>query len=125
MVASVRRPGAGPQDAVLHKQQDPSSRSLSPNLRQLFQQLWRTGFGTFRGVHFRDGDPLFDPPFHVVRKARTTEQAWPHRGSLAAEFTLKREHIRFIEELVAAGNGVVDIKVVKGLPVDLDIHEQA
>jgi hypothetical protein len=103
---------------------DANARSLSPHLRHLFHRIWRMGYGTIRGVHFRDGDPLSDPPFHPVRKARLSEEAWPRRESATADFALKREHLRFIEELAAAGTGVVDIKVVNGLPVDLEIHEQ-
>jgi hypothetical protein len=83
------------------------------------------GYGTIRGVHFRDGDPLFDPPFDVIRKVRTAEKAWPHHDSGAGDFVLTREHLRCIEELAASRNGIVDIKVVNGLPVDLDIHERS
>ncbi len=103
---------------------DATARSLSPNLLHLFHRMWRMGYGTIRGVHFRDGDPLLDPPFLPVRKARLTEAAWPCRESAPADFALKREHVRFLEELAATGTGVVDIKVVKGLPADLDIYEQ-
>jgi len=98
----------------------PKSRSLSPNLRYIFDYMWRMGYGTIRGLHVRDGDLLLDPPFHPVRKARLSEDAWPRCKSAHPDYALKREHIRFSEEIA----GVVDIKVVKGLPVDLDIHEQ-
>jgi hypothetical protein len=104
---------------------DPNGRSLSPNLRPLLQCMRQMGYGTIRGVHFRDGDPLFDPPFDVIRKVRTAEKAWPHRDSVAGVFELTCEHLRFIEELAASRNGIVDIKVVNGLPVDLDIHERS
>lgn len=113
------------QDRCRPTRADATAGSFSPNLRRLFLYMRRIGFGTLRGVHFRDGDPLFDPPFDVIRKVRTAEKAWPHHDSVVGEFVLTREHLRFIEELAASRNGIVDIKVVNGLPVDLDIHEQS
>jgi len=104
---------------------DATAGSLSPNLRHLFHVAWRMGYGTIRGVYFRDGDPLLAPPFQLVRKARLTQEAWSHRDSAPAEYALRREHVRFMQELATTGTGVVDIKVVNGLPVDLDIHEQS
>jgi len=113
-----------PDDRRRQPGDDAKSRSQSPNLRRLLHCMRQMGYGTIRGVHFRDGDPLFDPPIDVVRKIRTAEKAWPHRDSVAGEFVLTHEHRRFIAELAATGIGVVDIKVVNGLPVDLDIHER-
>lgn len=104
---------------------DVNDRSRSPNLRRLLQRMRQMGYGAIRGVHFRDGAPLFDPPFDVIRKVRTAEKAWPHRKPAAEEFVLTNEHLRFIDELAATGSGVVDIKVVNGLPVDLEIHERS
>lgn len=112
-----RPPGAGAA-AV------PTSRSLSPNLHYIFDYMWRMGYGTIRGLHVRDGDLLLDPPFLPVRKARLSEEAWPRRKSANADYPLKREHIRFHEELVAFGTGVVNVKVVSGMPVNLDLYEQ-
>jgi hypothetical protein len=114
-----------PDDRRRPPDDDANGRSFSPNLRRLFLCMRQKGYGTFRGVHFRDGDPLFDPPFDVIRKVRTAEKVWPHRNSVAGEFVLSSEHRRFIDELAATGSGVVDIKVVNGLPVDLDIHERS
>ena len=102
----------------------PTSRSLSPNLRHVFDDMWRMGYGTIRGIHVRDGDLLLDPLFLPVRKVRLSEEAWPRQKSAQADYALKREHIRFLEEITAISTGVVDVKFVKGLPVDLDIYEQ-
>lgn len=114
-----------PDDRRRPPDNDANGQSHSPNLHRLFLCMRQLGYGTFRGVHFRDSDPHFDTPFQVIRKIRTAEKAWPHRDSVAADFVLTREHLRFIEELVATGTGVVDIKVVNGLPVDLEIYEQS
>lgn len=102
----------------------PTSRSLSPNLRYIFDYMWCMGYGIIRGIHVCDGDPQLTPPFFPVRKARLSEEAWSRRESTNADYQLTREHIRFQEELAALGTGVVDVKVVAGMPVDLDLHEQ-
>ena len=43
---------------------------FSENLRYVFNRMWRMGYGTVRGLHFRDGEPVLDPPFDVVRTVR-------------------------------------------------------
>ncbi|MBU4399171.1 MAG: hypothetical protein KKE86_07530 [Planctomycetes bacterium] len=90
----------------------------------MFDYMWRMGYGIIRGIHVRDGDPQLTPPFFPVRKARLSEEAWSRRESANADYQLTREHIRLQEELAALGTGVVDVKVVSGVPVDLDLHEQ-
>lgn len=101
-----------------------SSRSLSRNLQQLFWRIWRLGFGTISGVPFRDGDPAPSSHVRAVRKALLGQRPWPHCDDDAEHFLLKQEHCRFIEELAISNTGMVDIKVMNGLPIALDIHEQ-
>lgn len=98
---------------------------FSPNVRYAFQRMWRLGYGTFRGVHVRDGDLLLTPTFRVVRTARFPEAATNRHSAVASTVPLKREHVAFQRELAAIGNGVIDlIKVHDGLPVALEINEQ-
>jgi hypothetical protein len=94
---------------------------FSPNVRYAFQRMWRLGYGTFRGVHVRDGDLQLDTPFRVVRSVRFPDEATTRRD-LAP---VKREHFAFQRELKTIGTGVIDvIKVHDGLPVGLEIDEQ-
>lgn len=102
----------------------PTSQSLSPNVRHLFDCMWHMGYGTIRGIHVRDSDLLLDPPFFLVRKARLSGGSWPRRANANADYALSREHVRFLEEVTAIGTCVIDVKVHDGLPVDLDIHGQ-
>lgn len=102
-----------------------SSGSLSPNLLRLLERMRRIGFGTIRGLHVRAGDPLFDPPFQIIRVHRTTEPAPSRTPAQTHGFALKREQTRFAEILAEIGNGVIDlIKVHEGLPTVVEIHEQ-
>ncbi len=98
---------------------------LSAGMRQLCGAMWHMGYGTVANIHFRDGDLLDEPPFEIIRRARTKENAWPHYDAPSADFIPKHEHFRLVEELKRTGSGTVDIKVVNGLPVDLEIHERA
>lgn len=93
-----------------------------PDLRYAFQRMWQLEYGTFRGVHVRDGLILLDPPFRVVRSARFSEAAAQKRSG---SFPPRKEHFAFQRELVAIGDGVIEvIKVHDGLPVGLEIDEQ-
>ena len=98
---------------------------FSENLRYIFARMWRMGYGTVRGLHFRDGEPLLDPPFDVVRTVRLPAASPPRPLAVSLQCPVKREHFAFQQELAAMGTGVIDvIKVHDGLPVGLEIHEQ-
>lgn len=104
---------------------DATAGSLSPNLRRLFNRMWRLGYGTFRGLHVRAGDPLFDPPPLVVRMARCDATSTTRHEASNPDFVLKREHLAFQRELASIGNGVIDvIKVHDRLPVGFEMREQ-
>ena len=98
---------------------------FSDNLRYVFDRMWRMGYGTIRGLSFRDGDPLLDPPFSVVRVVRLPDSSPPRQLTITSQCPANREHFAFQQELAAIGTGVIDvIKVHDGLPVGLEIHEQ-
>jgi hypothetical protein len=97
----------------------------SANLRRLLERMRRLGFGVIRGLHVRDGDPQFEPPFTIIRVARLTEAAEKPRGA-PAEFMLNGEQRALQRQLALVGTGVIDtIKVHDGLPVHLEIQESA
>lgn len=99
--------------------------SLSAGMRRLCNVMWRMGYGAVIGVHFHRGDLSDDPPYEIIRRVRTTENFWPHYSAPDADFVPKREHIRLVEELERTGTGTMDIKVVNGLPVDLEIKTRS
>lgn len=114
-----------PDDPRRRKKPDATAGSLSPNLRRLFNRMWRLGYGTFRGLHVRAGDPQFDPPPIVVRMARCDATSTARHEASNLDFVLKREHLAFQQELAAIGDGVIDvIKVHDRLPVGLEMREQ-
>ena len=95
---------------------------IPKELQIAFQRMWRLGFGAFHHVHVREGRLVLDPPFRVVRHARfSNARAKPHGSALA----LQKEHLAFQREIVAIGNGVIEVvKIHEGLPVDLEIDER-
>ena len=99
--------------------------SFSPNLRRVFNRMWHLGYGTFRGLHVRDGDPLLDPPPIVVHMCRCDAASTTRHEAVVPDFVVKREHLAFQQELAAIGDGVIDvIKVHDRLPVCLEMREE-
>lgn len=104
---------------------DATAGSFSPSLRYVCERAWRLGYGIFRGLHVRAGDPLLDPPPIVVRMFRCDAASTTNHEAVVPDFVMKREHLAFQQELAAIGDGVIDvIKVHDRLPVSLEIHEQ-
>jgi len=72
------------------------------------------------------GNPVFDPPPLVVRTVRLSESDSCAPKPAREDFSLNRQQIALVRQLAAIHTGVVDvIKVHDGLPVGLEIHEQA
>lgn len=100
--------------------------SPSPNLRRLLQRMRKLGFGLIRGLHVRNGDPIFDPPFSVVCTIRLADDADDSPRTIAGDFVMNRAQRALQRQLAIIDYGVVDvIKVHDGLPVNLEFRESA
>lgn len=100
--------------------------SPSPNLRRLLERMWTLGFGHIRGLHIRNGDPVFDPPFTVVCTIRLPNDGADRPQIIPGEFVMNRAQRALQRQLALIGNGVIDvIKVHDGLPVNLEFRESA
>jgi len=99
--------------------------SFSPTFRYVCERAWRLGYGIFRGLHVRAGDPLLDPPPIVVHMFRCDAANTTKNEAVVPAFVVKREHLAFQQELAAIGDGVIDvIKVHDRLPVCLEMREE-
>lgn len=98
--------------------------SLSPNQQRLLERMQRLGFGTIRGLHVRNGEPRFDPPFEITRTARLPGNNAARPELALTDFVLKQEQSSFFAELIAINNGIVEqLKVQDGLPVWMEVRE--
>lgn len=100
--------------------------SPSPNLRRLLERMWKLGFGIIRGLHVRNGDPVFDPPFSIVCSIRLADDGMDRPRTISGEFVMNRAQRALQRQLALIGTGVIDvIKVHDGLPVNLEFRESA
>jgi hypothetical protein len=114
-----------PDDRRRRATPDATAGSLSPNLRYVCERAWRLGYGTFRGLHVRAGDPLLDPPPTVVHTFRCDAATTTKHEAPIPDFVIKREHLAFQQTLAAIGDGVIDVvKVHDHIPVVLEMGEQ-
>lgn len=98
--------------------------SLSPNQRKLLERMQRLGFGIIRGLHVRNGEPDFEPPFEIARTVRLPGNNSARREVELKDFVLKQEQASFFAELIAIGDAVIEnIKVQDGLPVWMEVRE--
>lgn len=100
---------------------DPTMRNLTPARQRLLSLMQRLCFGTIHNLHFRAGDPVFEPPPRVVRRKKNGGTNQPRPQANAGDFALKLEWVEFFHDLDAMGDGVILlIEVAHGLPI---IHE--
>jgi hypothetical protein len=86
--------------------------------------MWTLGFGTIRGLHVRNGDPVFDPPFTIVYTIRLPDDGSDRPLFVPGEFVMNRAQRALQRQLAIIGTGVIDvIKVHDGLPVNLEFRE--
>lgn len=104
----------------------PTMRSLSPAQRRLVEEFQRLNFGFIRNLQFRDGEPLFDPPFQPIRTIRLPGDNQPRAELGSDDFVLKREVVEFLNLLRELGSGFIEvIKIQHGLPVQVEVREVA
>jgi hypothetical protein len=118
----VIKVGVSPHESVAHRRD--TKCSLSSNQRRLLERMQQLGFGTIRGLHVRNGEPQFDPPFEITRTARLPGNNAARPELALNDFVLKRAQTSFFEELMAINDGIIEqLKVQDGLPVWIEVRE--
>lgn len=101
-----------------------SKLSLSPARRRLVELAQRIGFGQICDLHFRNGDPVADPPPRIERYIKIGGK---NSGALEGElddFQIKKNWVEVFNYLDAQQEGVVRVLVIKhGLPFALTVDE--
>jgi hypothetical protein len=99
--------------------------SLSPNRRRLLELMQQLNFGQLRSLIIRGGDPVFDPPPHVVREVKFGRENGARPEEKLADFLLKSQVVELLHEFDRLQNGTIDIEVKHGLPFRMIVTEAA
>src|SRR5690606_520613 len=98
--------------------------SLSPNEQRFCRRMQQTGYGAFRNVPVRGGEPQFEPPFVTVTKLRLPRGPAFRPESVSDDFLLKRNVVEFFEYVRSLETGLIEtLKIQDGLPVDVEFVE--
>lgn len=91
---------------------------------RLLRLMQRINFGRIEGLVVRDGQPIFDPPPHIVREIKFGGENGPRREVGKSDFALKAQVRELLAQLEALGEGVVPCLEVKhGLPFRMIVEE--
>jgi len=97
---------------------------LTANQGQLVAKMQWLNFGHIDGLHFLNGDPLFEPPPRIIREFKFVRENGSRPEAAKADFALKAEVIDLFAQLEALGNGVVTrLEVKHGIPFRMIIEE--
>lgn len=97
---------------------------LSPPRQRMVLMYRRAGFGTAFDLLIRNGEPVFDPPFRIVRRKKNTGNGTTPPEPTSDDFVLKIEWVEYFREMDAIGTGVIlKTEISNGLPVMHEVEE--
>jgi hypothetical protein len=97
---------------------------LSEPRKRLVELMQSLGHGQIQDLDLRDREPVLDPPPSVVREIKLGGTSGPRPEVDTADFLLKSEVIELFEYFDQAGNGTIDLLVIKhGLPFRMSVKE--
>ena len=100
--------------------------SLTPSQQLLLTEMQRINYGRIEGLIVRDGEPVLDPPPHVVREVKFGGENGPRPEAAKEDFALKAQVRDLFAQLEAMGCGVVRcIEIKHGLPFRMQVEEDA
>lgn len=121
MVTSAAAPDGG-----RNKPPHISKQSLSASRSGLVSLMQRINFGRLEALHFRDGEPVFNPTPRLRREIKFTGENGPRRHLSSADFMLKQQVVELFDYFDQQRDGVVDVLEIKhGLPFRMVVTEEA
>src|SRR5690606_18650039 len=94
---------------------------LSPARQRLVEMAERLGFGTIFGLHYKLGEPIFDPHPRIVRRVKIGARRAVRSCS---NYILKAAWHELFSEFDRTRSGIVEsLKVADGIPVLFDFEE--
>jgi hypothetical protein len=97
--------------------------SLTPAVAHLIELLQAVNFGRIEALTVRGGQPVFDPPPHVVQKIKMGADNSPRPECGYADFWLKGGIIELLGIMERLRNGKIRaIEIRCGLPVSAEVE---
>lgn len=100
--------------------------SLSSPRRQLLQLFQRINFGRIEHLHFRGGEPLFNPTPQIAREIKLGGENGPRPELGKEDFLLKQQVVELLVYLDEQQSGEIEVLEVKhGLPFRMTVREES
>lgn len=97
---------------------------LPSGRRNLVQIMQRLFFGRIERLHFRDGQPIFDPAPRLVREHKFGAENQPRPDWTTGDFLIKAKVLELFTEIDRLGTGIITlIEVKNGLPFRMFIAD--
>ena len=97
--------------------------SLAPALARLIELMQALNFGRVEALTIRSGQPVFDPPPHIIQKIKMGADNGPRPEMDYVDFRLKDGIIELLEIIARLHDGAIrTIEVRCGLPVSAEIQ---
>lgn len=98
--------------------------SLSPLRARLIELMQRINYGRIERLTVCQGEPIFDPPPHVIRDIKFGGENGPRAEVAKSDFALKAQVRDLFTQLEALGDGVIPcIEIQRGLPFRMTVEE--
>lgn len=106
------------QNPVTHKS------SLTDSQARLVELMQWLNYGRIEFLHFRNGEPVFNPKPRVFRRFQFKGKNGPRPEAVQSDFELKNEVKALFAHMRARGDGVIEnIDVHEGLPSGMTYEE--
>lgn len=99
--------------------------SLSPQRKQLLEEMQYINFGRIKDLFIQDGEPFFNQNTRIVRDIKYGGKNDPRPELNIRDFALKDEVVEFFKELDRFKEGRIECIVIKhGLPFQMSVEER-
>lgn len=100
--------------------------SLPPARARLVELMQEVNHGRFENLAVRNGEPVLDPPPHLLREVKFGGENGPRPEADKKDFALKAQVRLLFAHMDALGTGVIrSLEVKHGLPFRMTIEEGA
>lgn len=98
--------------------------SLSPGRRRLVKLVLAIGHGKIEGLKIRYGEPVFNPPPRIVRRAVFGKGKGPHPPLASRNLVLNAQFIWLFRQLGQRSFTIQELSITDNFPVQILVVEE-